>query len=133
MRSTVSEKPCFAELLEGEPFSDGKSGGGECELPGPPGVVGSELNGRGEPAQDGVCVPPPAHDGVDVPGVPMTPPLERDERSIACDAALRRRLVVPRAFVEPERAEHTIATLCWSRYCLESNAFSFRWGDVKII
>jgi hypothetical protein len=28
-----------------------------------------------------------------------------------CDAARRRRLVVPRAFVEPDLAEHTTATL----------------------
>ena len=33
-------------------------------------------------------------------------------RCSASEAARRRRLVVPSAFVEPERAEHTIATLC---------------------
>jgi hypothetical protein len=33
----------------------------------------------------------------------------------ASEAALRRRLVVPRALVEPERAEHTTTTLFPSR------------------
>lgn len=37
-------------------------------------------------------------------------------RCRASEAARRRRLVVPRAFVDPERAEQTIASLCWSRY-----------------
>ena len=59
---------------------------------------------------------------------PGTPPTrlreEREEREEgegrwrASSAARRRRLVVPRAFVDPERAEQTMATLCWSRYCL---------------
>jgi len=35
-------------------------------------------------------------------------------RRSASDAARKRRLVVPSAFVEPERAEQTIATLCSS-------------------
>lgn len=48
--------------------------------------------------------------GVFVPGV-------SDGLLVRCSAsvaALRRRLVVPRAFVDPERAEQTTATLCWS-------------------
>ena len=40
---------------------------------------------------------------------------EVEGRWRASAAARRRRFVVPRAFVEPERAEHTMATLCWSR------------------
>lgn len=36
-------------------------------------------------------------------------------RRRASDAARRRRLVVPSALVEPERAEQTIASLCWSK------------------
>lgn len=35
-------------------------------------------------------------------------------RRNASDAARKRRLVVPSAFVEPERAEQTTATLCLS-------------------
>lgn len=35
-------------------------------------------------------------------------------RCLASPAALSNRLVVPRSLVEPERAEHTTATLCWS-------------------
>lgn len=37
----------------------------------------------------------------------------------ASDAALSRRFVVPRAFVEPERAEQTMASLWSSRKLLE--------------
>lgn len=40
-------------------------------------------------------------------------------RCSASDAAFSSRFVVPRAFVEPDRAEHTMATLCWSRYSLK--------------
>lgn len=40
------------------------------------------------------------------------------ERCNACDAACKSRFVVPNDFVEPERAEHTMTTLCWSRYSL---------------
>jgi hypothetical protein len=50
-------------------------------------------------------------------------------RCSASEAALRRRLVVPRAFVEPERAEQTMATLCWSRYCLEIHEMSMPYKD----
>lgn len=38
----------------------------------------------------------------------------------ASEAAFSKRLVVPSALVEPERAEQTIATLCWSRYSLQT-------------
>lgn len=48
--------------------------------------------------------------GVFVPGVSVGL-LVRCSASVA---AFRRRLVVPRAFVDPERAEQTTATLCWS-------------------
>lgn len=36
-------------------------------------------------------------------------------RESASEADLSSRLVVPSAFVEPDRAEQTMATLCWSR------------------
>lgn len=52
--------------------------------------------------------------GETVPGVSDT----LFERFSASPAALRRRFVVPRALVEPERAEQTIATLYWSKYSL---------------
>ncbi len=39
-------------------------------------------------------------------------------RCKASEAAFSRRFVVPKAFVDPDRAEQTIATLCWSRYSL---------------
>lgn len=35
-------------------------------------------------------------------------------RCLASAAALSKRLVVPSALVDPERAEQTMATLCWS-------------------
>jgi len=38
-----------------------------------------------------------------------------DGRRRVSDAARRRRLVVPSALVEPERAEQTIASLCRSK------------------
>lgn len=40
-------------------------------------------------------------------------------RCSASLAARSKRFVVPSALVEPERAEHTIATLCWSMYSLK--------------
>lgn len=51
--------------------------------------------------------------GVMMPGVSTLPLRLGPEgpRRRASDAALRRRLVVPSALVEPERAEHTTATL----------------------
>lgn len=49
---------------------------------------------------DGTC-------GVENPGVG-----EGALRCNASEAARSRRLVVPRAFVEPERAEHTTTILC---------------------
>lgn len=36
----------------------------------------------------------------------------------ASSAARNNKLVVPSAFVEPDRAEHTTTTLCWSKYDL---------------
>lgn len=56
--------------------------------------------------------------GVTFPGVFVMLPLREREDWSASEAACSRRLVVPRAFVVPERAEHTRATLCWSRYSL---------------
>lgn len=50
----------------------------------------------------------PRETGETVPGVPTA--LVR--RCKASDAARSSRFVVPRAFVDPERAEHTTATLC---------------------
>lgn len=40
-------------------------------------------------------------------------------RSRASVEALRSSDVVPSALVDPDRAEHTIASLCWSRYVLQ--------------
>ena len=48
-------------------------------------------------------------EGGSIPFVPFF--AARDARR-ASEAACRRRLVVPRAFVVPDRAEHTITTLC---------------------
>lgn len=58
------------------------------------------------PLETGVTVP--------VPGVSGVFPLEvaRLGRWSASDDARKSRLVVPRALVDPERAEHTRATLC---------------------
>jgi hypothetical protein len=53
-------------------------------------------------------VPPSGDRGVSAP----SGGLRLAGRCNASDAARRRRLVVPSALVEPERAEHTIATLC---------------------
>ena len=49
-----------------------------------------------------------------VPGVSET----LLSRFRASAAALRSKFVVPRALVEPDRAEHTMTTLCWSMYSL---------------
>lgn len=63
------------------------------------------------PRETGVMVP--------VPGVstelflPFVVPLAVVRRSASAEARSSR-LVVPSAFVDPERAEHTMATLCWS-------------------
>jgi hypothetical protein len=46
---------------------------------------------------------------------PEVRPLEGGSRLRASDAARRRRFVVPRAFVVPDRAEQTTATLFCSR------------------
>ena len=50
------------------------------------------------------------------PGVPAD--LVRVGRARASEAARSSRFVVPSALVDPERAEHTTATLCWSKYVL---------------
>ena len=59
--------------------------------------------------------------GVALPGVsPWLFALDLEEElGTACLAAWMRRLVVPRVFVEPLRAEQTMASLCWSRYFLQ--------------
>jgi hypothetical protein len=60
-----------------------------------------------------------ASDDLEIPfGVTVPLPLDDLGRRVS-EAALRRRLVVPRAFTVPERAEQTTATLCWSRYVLK--------------
>jgi hypothetical protein len=41
-------------------------------------------------------------------------------RRSASEAARKSKFVVPRALVDPDRAEQTIATLCWSIYSLLS-------------
>lgn len=56
------------------------------------------------PLETGVRVP--------VPGVSEGLPLAFVGRRSASAEARKRRLVVPNAFVDPERAEQTIATLC---------------------
>ena len=69
----------------------------------------------GEPDCGGVVEEPKTLlvTGVMMPGVSMLPLRlgPAGPRRSASDAALSRRLVVPRALVEPERAEHTTATL----------------------
>jgi hypothetical protein len=47
-----------------------------------------------------------------VDGVMVPEPLKNLCRCRASEAALRRRLVVPRAFAVPDRAEQTIAIFC---------------------
>jgi hypothetical protein len=77
----------------------------------------------------------PGVTGVIVPEVAL--PFEEEPlRCRASDAARRRRLVVPKAFVVPERAEHTMATLCWPRYELGIGLGKFRytrktWGSLR--
>jgi hypothetical protein len=44
----------------------------------------------------------------------------RGRRSVS-EAARKSKFVVPRALVDPDRAEQTIATLCWSIYSLYQN------------
>ena len=65
---------------------------------------------RGLPAgdMDMVDAPPSGDRGVSASSGGLRLAL----RCSASDAARRRRLVVPSALMEPERAEHTIATLC---------------------
>lgn len=63
---------------------------------------------------DGCVVSKPAPNRLLVTGV-VVPEGTEDLRRRGwrvCEADLRRRFVVPRAFVDPDRAEHTIATLC---------------------
>lgn len=75
---------------------------GERDLELPPGECNGEVQSL---LRDIRPVPGVKHPGLGCAPAPGT-------RS-ACDDALSRRLVVPRAFVEPDRAEHTTATL-WS-------------------
>jgi hypothetical protein len=69
-------------------------------------VRGRGLSG-GEPSP--ICPNIPLVIGVVVPGV--VPPFLVG-RFNASEAARNRSVVVPRSLVDPERAEHTIATLC---------------------
>jgi hypothetical protein len=48
-----------------------------------------------------------------VDGVMVPEPLNSLYLFRASEAALSRRLVVPRAFADPDRAEQTTAILCW--------------------
>lgn len=66
------------------------------------GLIGGE-DDRSLPAPNKLLVT-----GVMVPGVPA----DLLRRFRASEAARSSRFVVPSAFVEPERAEHTMATLC---------------------
>jgi len=87
MRSTVPLKSVNVLSVGGgelDPLRDGGSVGGDCEQ-------GNE----------------PLETGVVVPGVLVVLP----RWCSASDAARNSRLVVPRSFVDPERAEHTMATL----------------------
>ena len=65
------------------------------------------LHRLGVPPRNGVKVPL----GVVEPGVSAR--LREDCR--ACEAAWSNKFVVPKALVEPERAEQTMATLWWSK------------------
>lgn len=84
------------------------------------GVIASAPNGvseRGEDLLRGLGLPTGdwsrVGDEREKPfGVLVPVPAGLFVRCSASEAAFRRRLVVPRALVEPERAEHTIATLC---------------------
>ena len=72
------------------------------------------VRGRGLPGADGGSETWPRNvvEGVMFPGVAAPATLGRRSAS---SAARRRRFVVPSALVEPERAEQTTATLCWSK------------------
>ena len=102
--STVAlndEDSPFAGDIPNQP--NGESDFGELLLRGR-GLASGELNDSLEKSPFGVVVP------VFVPEAS-----EPRGRFRASEAAFRRRFVVPRAFVEPERAEQTTATLCWLR------------------
>lgn len=67
-----------------------------------------ELRGRGEGASDGLPNMPLVT-GVIVPDLSG---IFVDGRCLASVAAFRSKFVVPDAFVDPERAEQTMVTLC---------------------
>lgn len=75
--------------------------------------VGDELPVRGEEHSDS-RLNMPLVTGVTVSDLEF---VLMDGR-FASVAALSNRLVVPSAFVDPERAEQTMATLCWSMWFL---------------
>jgi hypothetical protein len=52
--------------------------------------------------------------------IPEAAAFLRGRRS-ASEAARKSKFVVPRALVDPDRAEQTMATLCWSMYSLDQN------------
>lgn len=104
MRSTVSLKAGDLALVDdmlSALLGDSGSKRGE-----------DELRARGLSKGDCVCEAREDKAGVICPGVPEPEGLLVRWR--ASLAARRRRLVVPSALVEPDRAEHTMATLCWS-------------------
>lgn len=70
--------------------------------------VGDELRVRGDEASKGR----PATPFVTGVIVPDLLGVLQDGRCLASPAALSNRFVVPRSLVDPERAEHTTATLC---------------------
>lgn len=72
------------------------------------------VRGRGLSGAEGGSDTRPRNvvEGVMLPGVAAPATLGRCNAS---PAARRRRFVVPSALVEPERAEQTTATLCWSK------------------
>lgn len=67
-------------------------------------------------------------------GVPVPEIIELflGRRRRASEAAWMRRLVVPSAFVDPDRAEQTIATLCWSIYSLDTPVLNVEVQDQKL-
>lgn len=102
MRSTVSLKAgslaLVVDMLRAPPGDSGSKRGED------------ELRARGLSKGDCVCETREDREGVICPGVSEG----LFVRWRASLAARRRRFVVPSALVEPDRAEQTMATLCWS-------------------
>ena len=106
MRSTVPVKALLAEISLRPDKLDRREGGEEGRDES--GDIAPTLGGDGELVWDR---PQKLFEGVWVPGVAGT-------RRLGCkasDAAFNKRFVVPRAFVDPDLAEQTTTSLCWSR------------------